>query len=80
MSTERVAEEVVSVAKAVVAPTEEFLKELVGKGLDAAKKLVRDAGFGLREAKPGDMLSMDFVEDRITLFVKDGTVDKADVG
>lgn len=81
MTTDHVGQEVVGgFGKAVLEAGADFLKSLVGKTADEARKLVQDGGFKLREMGKNDMGDMMFDEGRITLVVDGGVVDSASAG
>lgn len=75
-----VAQEVSEVVGKVATVGGEFLKTLVGKTVDEAKKLVQDSGLKVREIPKGHMTDMEFIEDRVNLEVSNGIVDEARAG
>lgn len=78
--TDFVAEEAAPGIKQVAQVGKDFLAQLIGKTVDQARKLVQDSGLQVREVNKGDMVTMEVVDDRVTLYVEGGTVDSANAG
>ena len=77
---DHVAQEVVETVVKFATVGADFLKSLIGKTVDEAKRLVQDSGLVAREVKPDEMTDMMVLENRVNLRTKDGVVDEADVG
>lgn len=54
--------------------------EVVGMRLEDATNLLSDRGLVFRVVNPGEVLSMDFVGNRVNLHLKDAVVERAELG
>lgn len=75
-----VGQEVAETVVKVAAIGGEFLKTLIGKTVEEAKKIVQDSGLQVREIPKGHMTDMEFVDNRVNLEIDNGVVDGARVG